>query len=186
MKKHFSVLIVLFISIAFGGCTTINSSKDSPQLLVTPTVEMLAPTFTATEIKLTKPTMMIKNPTIAPISAGTPEPIETLEPSIAMKTIQPLLTQPLSCGSVPCFWGIIPGKSTLKEVRGFFGSLGYEALEGVDPSSSKDFYSITYDTSNGKISGLEIFFDTSNKVESMMISPDIPTPHLGEPPELDG
>lgn len=186
MKKKFFWLFVLFLSIIFGGCTTTNPSISSPQPSVTPTFEKLVPIYTTTENKLIKPTIEKNIPTFAPISADTPEPIKTLEPAIAMKTMQPLLTQPLNCGSVSCFWGIIPEKTTLKEVREFFGSLGFEALEGVDSLSSKNFYSITYDTSNGKISGLEIYFDKSNLVESMMISPDIPTPINGAPSELVG
>lgn len=186
MKKQFSFLIVLFISLAFSGCKTANPSIYTTQSLATSTLEMPDQPDLAIEKESITATVGKIIPTFTPTSVNASEPIETIEPAIAMKTVQPLLKQPFNCGPIPCFWGIIPGKTTLTEVREYFGSLGFNSLEGVDPSTRKIFYSITYDTSKGKTSGLEVNFDTSNLVEYMKITPDIPTPNNGEPPELGG
>jgi hypothetical protein len=186
MKKQFSLLMVLFISIAFGGCTTTHPSVFSPQLHATSTLETPAQSDVSKEKEFITATVEKIIPTFAPTSANTPETIDTIESAIAMMTVQPLITQPLNCGSIPCFWGIIPGKTTLSEVKTFFGSLGYESLEGVDPSTNKNFYSITYDSNNRKTSGLVVNFDTSNIVEYMEITPSILKPKDGEPPDLSG
>jgi hypothetical protein len=85
--------------------------------------------------------------------------------------------------AVPCFWGIIPGKTSLDEARIFFSRLGLISREGTDPNSGKYFYSIAYDPTTGDNSYVTLLIDNNNLVESIVVNPDIPKPKEGSPRE---
>ena len=184
--KIFTICLLFFCFPILVGCSTITSAPNPNPLEPASTTMAKSQTPVTHGVFFPTPMKETGEPTNSPTPTITLKSFEVLEPAIAMKTVQPLLTQPLNCGSVPCFWGIIPGKTTLTEVRKFFGSLGLHSSEGVNSDSGKKYYSTTYDTSNGKTSGLTVYFDTFNIVEYMEVTPDIPTPTIGEPPDLGG
>jgi hypothetical protein len=67
---------------------------------------------------------------------------------------------------LPCFWGIVPGKTHLDEVRIFFSRLGFTSREG------KDFYSTGYKPDSG--GGFSaIFYTTDTIVENIEVTPYI-------------
>jgi hypothetical protein len=101
-------------------------------------------------------------------------PFDTLEPAQATETLQPLTKEPMNC-AVPCFWGIIPGKTSLDEARVFFSRLGFTSREG------EDFYSTGYKSDSG---GFAATFHTSGAIiENIVVTPYIPTPKEGSPRE---
>ncbi len=108
--------------------------------------------------------------------------VDTLEPVLARATIEPLLQAPMNC-EVPCFWGIIPGKTSFDEARIFFSQLGFTPFEGTVrsfPSSGMYFYTIEYDTGSGHPSRVTLYI-INNMVEGIIVNPDIPEPLEGSP-----
>jgi len=94
-----------------------------------------------------------------------------LDPKDIEKTVKPLLQDPMNC-TVPCFWGITPGKTSMDEARLIFSHLGLKPYEGIDPNSGRDFYSIAYESSNGRDSYVTLY-PSSNQVTNIVIKPEI-------------
>jgi len=161
---RFFILFCVFIA----GCTNTN---NTPPVISFPTQTLIP--FTETPIP---PTQTI-TPTIA--STVTPTPFNTLEPAQVTETLRPLLKDPMNC-AVPCFWGIIPGKTSFDEARVFFRKLGFTPFEGI--FEGRDFYTISYDSGTGYHSSLTIH-PFNNLIENMMVTPDIPKPKEGVPRE---
>lgn len=148
--------LYLFLAIVLGifGCVPVSSTKMPVQI----------------ETSVSSPT-----PTI------TLTPLDTLEPAQVTETLQPLIKEPMNC-AVPCFWGIIPGKTHLDEARIFFSRLGFTPFDGTDrnsPSSGMYFYTISYDSGSGYLS----LYASENLVEDIVVTPDIPKPKEGSPRE---
>jgi hypothetical protein len=175
-------LTILIISIlALVGCVPAGGTIKPTQMIQTPSLTI---TLTSTSIVPT-PTLISTTTAIKPTSTlsltNTPTPIDTLEPEIARATIEPLLREPLNC-VVPCFWGIIPGKTEFNDAKNIFGRLGFTPFEGTDPNSGRDFYSIAYESSIGRRSNVTLFL--SNKmVTNIVITPDIVKQKEGSPRE---
>ena len=89
--------------------------------------------------------------------------------------MQPLLREPMNC-DIPCFWGIIPGKTLFDDARTFFSSLGFTPREG------EDFYSIAYKSDNG-VGFSVIFYTSGNIIENIKLTPVIVKPVEGSPRE---
>jgi hypothetical protein len=104
-----------------------------------------------------------------------------LDPTQAFEAIQPRLKDPMNC-DVPCFWGIIPGKTLLDEARSFFNHLGFIPFEGTDPDTGKYFYTISYD-SNDVRGSFVTFYTTSGVVDNIIVNPEITQPKEGSPRE---
>ena len=127
---------------------------------------------------------MVRLPSDTPSLTITLTPFETLEPAQVTETLQPLIKDPMNC-TVPCFWGIIPGKTTFDEARIFFSKLGFTPFEGIDrnsPSSGMYFYSISYNSGTGDDFSVTLFI-ANNLVQNIIVNPDIPTPKEGSPRE---
>jgi hypothetical protein len=85
--------------------------------------------------------------------------------------------------AVPCFWGIIPEKTSFYEARIFFSKLGFTPFEGTDPyspSSGMYFYTISYDSGSGYPSSVTLLIK-DNLVDDIMVTLDIPKPKGGSP-----
>jgi len=103
--------------------------------------------------------------------------VDTLEPEIARATIEPLLQEPMNCDA-PCFWGIIPGKTSFEEARIFFSELGFTPFEGT--FEGRYFYTVSYDSGTGHDSSVILTID-NNLVKNIEVTPDIPKPKEGSP-----
>lgn len=144
----------------------------------------LPATVTTFPTTIGTPPEVAKSPTHRPSPTLRPTPADTLEPVQAMETIQPLLKEPINC-TVPCFWGIIPGKTTLDDARNFFGRLGFKPYEGIDrnsPSSGMYFYTISYPSGVNHPSSVTLYA-SDNLVKDIVLNPDIPEPKVGSPRE---
>ncbi len=137
---------------------------------------------------------LIPTATLSPNSTNTPSPspavtailltatvtpVETLEPEIAKATLVPLLQDPLNC-DVPCFWGIIPGKTRLDEAKVLLGRLGFTPNEGTTPSGMKA-YGILYNKFNPGDRSDVAFYIYNGLIENMVINPDISQQKSGSP-----
>ena len=171
--KPFS-LSSLFLIIVFAvvGCTLISPTKPSTTAPTIP-ASILTARISATEPST--PTEMVRLPSDTPSPDITLTPIDTLEPVQVKETLQPLIKEPMNC-AVPCFWGIIPGKTHLDEVKILFNHLGFTPREG------KDFYSIAYKSDSG--SGFSLIFYTSNNfIENIEVTQYITKQEEGSPRE---
>ena len=107
-------------------------------------------TSTSTESQPASPTLLppasTLTPTLRPTQTLTLTPPIMLEPKQAKDTIKSLLQETIDC-EAPCFWGIVPGQTTLGEAKNIFARLGLaiksETYEG------KDFHGIKYDFDSG-------------------------------------
>jgi len=103
-----------------------------------------------TETQFSSPTSI---PTISPVSTLQPTqtmtltPPVTLEPGQVENTVKTLLQEPVDC-EAPCFWGIMPGKTTFGEAQNLFLRLGLN-LRFTLAEGGKEFYGVIYDLSKG-------------------------------------
>jgi hypothetical protein len=174
MKSIFWLSILSIVVLVLAGCTFVSSTvqpTQGKQLLyqtILPATDTLTLTSTSTLAA-----------TETPSPTPTQTPLATLDSASVKETVQPLIKSPMNC-TVPCFWGIIPGKSSIGEVRAFFSTLGFIPYEGTYPSSGTDFYTIAYESSIGRDSS--VTFDILNNiVGDIEITPDIIQQKAGSP-----
>jgi hypothetical protein len=129
--------------------------------------------------ELLSPTIKSVTSTITPTLTLTP--IATLAPQEITETLQPFLKDPMNC-SVLCFWGIIPGKMRLDEVRGFFNQMGFTPFEGNDPNSGRDFYTIEYQSRGNADSSFTLYV-SNGWIENIVVTPRIVRQKEGSPRE---
>ncbi len=157
MNHYSRVLLILIFIFATAGCTqNIQSTHKIKPTLTNNSFGIKPKTFTSSPILLITET---------PSPAITQNLSVTLDPASIQKTMQPLLQNPLNC-DVPCFMGIIPGKTSLQEVKNFFFPFGFQQKDG------EDYYSVVYDNSISKDSAV-IFNASDNIVQTIIIMPDI-------------
>jgi hypothetical protein len=124
--------------------STVKPTQTTPLPILSPTKQ---PTLT---VKPTQTTLLpISSPTKHPTPTNTPlsTPITTLtlpptlEPEQAMKTMSAFLQGSEYC-EVPCFFGIVPGRTTLDEAKKIFMHLGLP-IKGTT-YQGKDIYGTHY------------------------------------------
>jgi hypothetical protein len=133
MKSTHCLSLLLVIALELAGCVPAGSTMIPTQaktLVSSPTV--IAPTSTST---------------FTPSATITPTLPSTLEPEQAKETIRTLLQEPVDCAA-PCFWGIMPGQTTLEEAANIFIHLGL-GLKGTTTLDGKDFYDANYNSHDG-------------------------------------
>jgi hypothetical protein len=172
----------LIISIlALAGCVLTGETIKPTQMIQTPSPRII---LTSTSLVPT-PTLISTTTAIKPTSTLpstiTPTPVDTLEPETAKATIEPLIREPLNC-AVPCFWGIIPGKTQFNDAKTFFSHLGFTPFEGINPNSGRYFYSIAYESSIGRRSNVSLIL-SDQLVTNIIITPDIVKQKEGSPRE---
>jgi len=191
MKLFYILFILLIPFLALTGCVPARLTIQPTQVMLLPSPTIPSATVAAiptstltptiTDAKTPAPTVPVRLPTATVSSTVTPTPVDTLEPEIARATIEPFLREPLNC-VVPCFWGIIPGKTNFDEARNLFGRLGFSPFEGTDPNSGRDFYSITYESIIGRRSNVTII-PFNHLVANIIITPEITKQKEGSPRE---
>jgi hypothetical protein len=124
MKFHLHFLLLTLIASIISGCGLID--HDFP-----PTGK---PGNSAT-------------PTPSSNNTRTPISPETLEPDLAKEAIQSLMKESEDC-EAPCFWGIVPGHTSLKEATNIFSHLGLD-LEYTNMQDNKKFYAVIFEFDNG-------------------------------------
>lgn len=134
MKIASCLYLLLVLGLTLFSCTPAGSTTSIPPTKDTylPPQAFLSPTFTFSP-QLT-PTVTIILPA-------------TLEPKQAKETILTLLREPMDC-DIPCFWGIIPGRTTFKEVMMTFAHLGLQ-LKYNTTLGNKEYYELNYAVDSG-------------------------------------
>ena len=160
MRKIIELIIVLIMAIWLAGCggtipnatyTAYASITASPQPSITlspsPKPSETAtgsPTASATRTARTRPT---RTATSRPTRIPTLTPPVTLAPEQAEEAIRTLLREPVDCPA-PCFWGIVPGRTTLGEAANIFTRLGLRT-NYINTLDNKDFYDINNEFDSG-------------------------------------
>lgn len=181
-QKSLVIFLELILVFALVGC----GSTGSPTI-PTRSVELLSPTFfpptaislpnlmgTPTSTETIAPTPTVQLPSVTPSPKNTPTPLDTLQPEVVELTLQPLFREPLDCAA-PCFWGIIPQKTTLDEANLFFNHLGFKSNSGIDKEKGQDYFFDTtrYESSNGLSSRISLY-GYKNLVETIWIQISVP------------
>jgi hypothetical protein len=151
MEKHPKFYLFLILVFALTGCKLVPLSKQPTQVeqIQTPPIISLTSTLTPTPIPsiTLAPIVTIEqhaSPTLTPTITMTP--LNTLEPEKANEMIKTLLREPVDC-SAPCFWGIVPGQTTIEEAESIFSHLGLQTE--IITYQGKDFYNVAYDLDSG-------------------------------------
>lgn len=102
----------------------------------------------AKSITIPIPTLFQPTPTsiVLPIESATLTPLATLQSEQAQETIKTLLQEPVDCPA-PCFWGIIPERTTLNEAINIFNHLDLPIWHNT--LDNKELYGIDYKFDNG-------------------------------------
>ena len=140
------------------------------------------PTLTVTQL----PSLTPLPPTLTSTETPIETPLPTLNAEQTEETISSLLQGSADC-QAPCFWGIIPGETTLSEANDIFTHLGLEIASA--PHEGKEFYGTRYDFDNGL--SISVILTVQNQiVENLRIKidpeqhkPDIPREWLAFSPE---
>jgi hypothetical protein len=172
--------LILLIPLILVGCApsspimqpTHETQSPKPTHLLAP--DTIFPTYT-----------FLPGNTELPLPTNTHPPFTTLNPEIVIKTMQPLLEDPFNC-SVPCFMGITPGKTTIEQVKAFYGPLGFRQREGkANINTDKQYYSVGYEDVIKRNSNVTFLY-TNSIIENIEITPEIPKPKEGVPREWTG
>lgn len=133
MKLLTFLYILLLTALGISGCV--------------PTSSTTVLTQTETPISLPVPIHLTTTSTFTPVATVTTTLPATLEPEKAKESIRMLLQEPIEC-KVPCFWGVVPGQTTLDEAVNIFAHLGLN-LKFTATLGGKDFYQVVYNLGNG-------------------------------------
>jgi hypothetical protein len=163
MKSTNCLSLLLVIALEVAGCapagsTTIPTQVETP--VSSPT--LFPPTSTST---------------VTPSATVTPTLPPTLGPEQAKETIRTLLQEPVDC-EAPCFWGIMPGQTTLDEATNIFVHLGL-SLKFTATLDGKDFYAANYNLHDG-IEVSPVIAIQNNSVKSLDVGIN-DTSEVGDP-----
>jgi len=176
MKPVLWLPLFLILHLALAGCSLV-----SPMIQPTPRVIISSPT----NLQTTDTVGPISTPTLAitetPSLTSNLTQFATSDPKSIEETVQPLLQDPMNC-TVPCFWGIIPGKTSMDEARLFFNRLGFSPYEGTDPNSGRNFYSIAFESIIDRDSYVTLY-PYNNRVANIVVKPEISKQNEGSPRE---
>jgi hypothetical protein len=133
MMKHLPwIYVFLIMALALAGCETyVSTSQPTPIMQLSPSA-VVTPTIAQVPTEISPASTL----TLTPIPTATPALLDTLEPDKAREMIKARLQGTADCAA-PCFWGIIPGQTSLDEARNIFSYLGLQM--------TKDFFEIDYD-----------------------------------------
>lgn len=137
-----------FFIVGCGLATPVTQPTQFEQLppiaTHTPTSIDIPALVPSTTMTLPIETEIYLSPTSIPTIVQTP--LNTLVPEKANEKIRLFLREPVDC-SAPCFWGIIPGQTTVDEVRNIFSHFGIQTK--IVTNKDKQFYNFNYDLNSG-------------------------------------
>jgi hypothetical protein len=121
VKIRKSIFFLILLTITISGCIPASYNLSS-----SPGPERSTNTVEPSQI----PSPATFTPSISATSTVTPTvtPLPTLNSQEAEKIIAALMNTNNDC-EAPCFWGIIPGKTTYKEVKNYLWYMGMEIWE---------------------------------------------------------
>lgn len=134
MKSNFAVCIIALIVLMTGCISNDITVTSNPTLPPSP---FLSPS--------PSPSPKPPTDTLIPTAISTRQP--TLEPAQSKQAIQALLRENVDCAA-PCFWGVIPGQTTLEDAKKEFSYLRI-TLQYITRLENKDYYEFAYEFDNG-------------------------------------
>jgi hypothetical protein len=164
--KHWIALVVMSLIIINSGCSARNELQMGTMetVIVPPTT--LTPMITDT-LPVTNTTEPTPSPThkstmtSTPTMTGTPTPTATLtppvtlEPAVAKEEVKRLFKEEVDCATA-CFWGIVPGETSLGEATNILKRLGI-SWRSIYPINSMEVYYTTAATIDSVSGPLELF-----------------------------
>jgi len=97
-------------------------------------------------------------PTNTPTLTPTRSPEATLEPEQAQQVLA-LFQKPFDC-ELPCFWGIVPEKTTISETEKVFSDLGLQLIF-INTHEGNDYYYLSYKFENDIKIGIQVIVQYS-------------------------
>jgi len=151
MKLIRYLFLFLILVLVLPGCTlpgaTIQPTQD--RQFPSPTIVQSISTWSRRPCQLLTRTNTAFAPTFTLIPSATitltPTRMDTLEPAKVDEMITTILRDPGDC-LAPCFWGIVPGKTTYDEANNFFYHLGIFPYNST--IDGKDFADYEYQLNN--------------------------------------
>jgi hypothetical protein len=136
--SHENILLLIFsiITVVITGCTS-HTSINIPSPSVTKGIS--TPVITVTSIPPFSDTSTLTSEIFTPVTTRTivptqPTLTQTMEPTLteaeSEERILELLKTNGNC-KLPCFWGIVPGKTTWPEVQQLFLHLGADIVDYI-------------------------------------------------------
>ena len=202
MKRLKWKLLVFAVLVTSAGCApsgiAIPTRPGATPSSTTPAI--LLQTFTPIPSITLKPLVTVeKHPSPTLTLTITPTPLNTVESAKVNATITALLREPGDCVT-PCFWGIVPGKTTYDEANNFFYHLGISPFNTThDGKAFADYeYHLNKDVSLGVlltkqenvVQNQEIKMDTvwtkaKSESEWMAYSPKVLIQRYGKPSRVE-
>jgi hypothetical protein len=166
MKYTQGLCILLIIGSMLTSCVR-QEISPTPALGKTHFSSLTPPlTFTVTSSETVWPTFS-PTPTAEPTQTVTLTPPATLESEQVEEYINhSLLEEPIECDA-PCFWGILPGKTTFGEAENVFTRLELYPIFVV-ARGNKEYYSVIYD-SDDRLNVVTDFTIQENIVKDLAI-----------------
>jgi hypothetical protein len=128
MKRSYCSIILFGIVLILSGCTSSEST--------------ITPVSTQTSQPSSAPKTSTVTLTRSPTAMVTHTPLPTLNPIKSREILMTLLQKPIDCAA-PCFWGIMPGQSTLNEALQIFAHFDLQTKSTT--LDNKEFYGVKYD-----------------------------------------
>ncbi len=178
--KYWNTLIAMSLMAITAGCSSRNAPKiTSDEPIITsftpppcatqtiPATNTTEPTATSTVKPTTTPTPTM---TWTPTPTVTLTPPATLEPDLAKAEVKRLFKEEVDCGKA-CFWGIVPGETSLGEATNILKRLGI-SWQSIYDKDDMEVYStrvgaidsargtLELYTQNGLVENIRIGFDT--------------------------
>lgn len=130
--RHIVICFFVFsLLISLPGCAPAARRTTTIPVTVIPGSSATPPSAT-----VTLPHTRIVTPTVTLIPSQTPLP--TLEPRAAEEAVRQLLKEDITC-LAPCFWGIIPDRTTIAEAQDIFNRLNMN-LHISSEEDNKQYY----------------------------------------------
>jgi hypothetical protein len=156
MKKitplfYFVLIFVLMIS--FSCAPQVNNATPDLEIIDSPSPAIIPTIFPSPSATITPAALP---PTLTPLPA--------LNPNQALAKIRELLQTNGNC-NLPCWWGIVPGKTTFAEAQNFFRQFNpLPFLQNDAPNKQFANYLIPVSENISPAFGIDVYLDIEDKV----------------------
>jgi len=145
MKHFIHPCLFLMMGFMLAGCevafpTPLPTNGEESPIPTTISSPLTLPSQSPTSLTSNEQPAITFGPTITRI------PLNTLEPEEAEIVIRRLMQEPVDCAA-PCFWGIVPGQTTLDQANDIFSHLGLQTASST--SKGKLFSGIHFTFASG-------------------------------------
>lgn len=120
MKKIYFGMCWILVLLFFAGCVYHENIKETPEIKPSETPQRVVPTETITQTPSDTPLLNTPRPTRIP----------TLAESEREKWLADLFEENLQC-ELPCWWGMIPGKTNRAEAEQMLWQLQNDGVNGI-------------------------------------------------------